>query len=106
MRQGNVIKCPSGNLWIVSDVHDTTVEAISFDSENCSAVQRLDDHTRQQTCSCGDNEYDQGEPQTDCEDCHGSGRYLKRIKGWKHSRVLALTVQEFIRKRALKAFEV
>ena len=102
MRTGNVIRDPGGSLWIVSDVHDNpanpVVEAIAFDAENVSACQRLDDHDRTETCQCVRVVAFMGEPQEDCEDCHGTGRFVRHIKGWKHSEVLASNVQEFIMK--------
>lgn len=110
MRTGNVIRDPQGDLWIVAEVHDDGpnphVEAICFDSENVSAVQRLDDHDRNESCGCeqygANGEYD-GHAE-DCTDCHGTGRYVKHIKGWKHSKVLASNVQEFIMKGVKKGF--
>lgn len=112
MRTGNVIRDPEGSLWIVSEVHDgsdkPTVEAIAFDAENVSAVQRLDDHDRNESCSCerhtSDGDYAGNDP--DCEFCHGYGRYIKHIKGWKHSKVLARNVQEFIINRMKKVWSL
>ena len=108
MRTGNVIRAPGGDLWIVTDVNDhgerPTVSAVSFDSENCSAVQRLDDHEQKETCECGDHPDFMGEPQEGCVDCHGTGRFVKKIVGWKHSKVLAPNVKEFILKGVRKSF--
>lgn len=96
MRIGNVIKDPNGGMWIVSEIDDRIVQAVSFDAENVSAVQQLEDHDRNETCSCGDNPERMGEPEPDCEDCHGEGRYVEHVKGWKRSKVLASNVQEFM----------
>lgn len=99
---GNVIKSPDGGMWIVTKCDERIVQAVSFDTENCSAVQQLDDHTRNETChdcmeECGyaeENDEDYTNP--DCETCHGTFRYERKIKGWKHSKVLATTVRNFI----------
>jgi hypothetical protein len=105
-RDGNVIKAPGGDLWIVIDVNDDVISAVSFDCENCSATQKLDDHERNETCHCGDCPEYQGEPQEDCEDCHGTGRYTKKIKGWRHSKIVASTVKEFIMKGVKRQFGI
>lgn len=119
MRTGNVIRDPHGDLWIVVDVHDdggghdyhkgkATVEAISFDSENCTAVQRLDDHEREDACSCevydSKDEYAGNDPE--CPDCKGTGRIKRHIKGWKHSKVLATNVKEFILNGVKRQFKL
>ena len=106
MRTGNVIRCPSGSLWIVTDVHEMTVKAIAFDAESVSAVQHLDDYTREDICGCGDHLEFVGEPRSDCERCQGAGRYTRLIKGWGESEVLARSVKEFIMKRAAKVFDI
>ena len=107
---GNVIEVPSGGKWIVTDVNDygnrPTVSAVSFDSENCSAVQRLDDHIRVDTCHCGDYPEFEGQPQEDCERCHGRGSYNVNIKGWERSKVLGATVKDFILKGLKKNFDI
>jgi hypothetical protein len=92
MRIGNVIRDPDGSLWIVSNINDygptPTVSAVSFHHEQVVATQRLDDHTRMETCvECTDE---------DCEDCHGIGSFPRDIVGWKHSEVLARNVQDFL----------
>lgn len=107
---GNVIRDPEGGMWIVTDIHDygdrPTIEAVAFDSENVSATQLLEDHEREKTCHCGDHPDFMGEPQEDCEDCHGRGHYVQHIKGWKRSKVLAPNVKEFILKGTKKAFGI
>ncbi len=110
---GNVIRPPKEHgdwLWIVSAVHDygvrPTVEAVCFNASNCSAVQRLDDHDDERQCACGDDEYQQGEPVSDCADCHGTGRYTKHVKGWKHSKVVAQCVEEFIMQGVKRSFKI
>jgi hypothetical protein len=111
---GNVIEAPErGGKWIVircddADKSDGVVTALSFDSENCSAVQRLNDHDRNDTCHCesytGDGEYDGNDP--DCERCHGTGSYVVHVKGWKHSKLLAPTVQDFILRGIKRAWKL
>lgn len=96
LRTGNVIESPDGGKWIVSDVDQRLVHAVAFDAENCSATQRLEDHEQERRCRCGEN--DEGIPQEDCEHCHGRGSYVVKVKGWKHSKVLAANVKEFILK--------
>lgn len=107
-RDGNVIKAPGGDLWIVTDVNDELMSAVSFDSENCSATQKLDDHEREDTCHCEvydeKDEYAGNDP--DCDDCHGTGRIKKKIKGWRHSKILAPTVKDFILKGIKKQFSL
>ena len=107
---GNVIESPEGSKWIVSEVRDhgerPVLEAISFDSENCSAVQLLEDHDDNRHCACetygpGD-EYEGNDPE--CTDCHGTGTYVVHVKGWKRSKVLAYCVQDYIISKAKKAF--
>ena len=83
---------------------DRLVEAVAFDAENVSATQYLEDHTEEVTCQCGDYPEFQGAPQEDCEDCHGTGRYLRTIKGWKHSKVLAPNAKAFIDRRLSRVF--
>ena len=101
MRIGNVIQSPCGGIWIVTDVHDDVVCAVSFDSENCSAGQRLDDHERMETC--GDC-YDY--PNEECETCHGQRDYKKPIVGWKHAKVLAPTVRDYIMQGVRKLWQL
>ena len=107
---GNVIRDPEGNLWIVTDINDygdrPTVSAVAFDSENVSATQLLEDHEREMTCHCGDHPDLEGEAQEDCEDCHGKGRYVLHIKGWKRSKVEAEHVKAFIMKGVKRAFKI
>ena len=98
MRIGNVIRVPGGDLWIVTEVHDKTIEAVSFDMENVSAIQRLDDSIHKERCGCG---YD-----SDCEDCHGIGHFDKKVIGWKRSKVIAPCVKDFIMCRAAKIFDI
>ncbi len=110
MRTGNVIRDPSGGMWIVVEVHDygdpSCVEAVSFDSENCSAMQRLDDHEKEITCHCGDFPELDGQPQADCEDCHGTGSYVVKVKGWKRSKILAPTVKDFLLRGIKRQFKL
>lgn len=81
------------------DVHEKTVEAVSFSHENVSAVQKLDDHEDCYPCECeGVNAF--------CERCNGHGTLVLKIKGWKHSKVLATNVQEFIMKGIKKAWNL
>jgi len=83
------------------------VAAISFDSENCSAVQRLEDSERTQSCHCGyEDEDEHWTHDDDCEHCHGTGEYVVKTKGWKHSKVLASNVQDFILKGIKKAWNL
>ncbi len=96
---GNVIRAPEGeggDLWIVTEVTDRTIEAVSFDSPNCAGAWRLDDHDREVTCSCGDDEYHQGAPDEECRYCHGVGHYTVHVKGWSRAKILATTVKAFI----------
>lgn len=94
-------------MWVVSRVHADTIEAISFDSENCSATQRRrKDHDREYTCFCGDDEYHEGTPDPDCETCKGTGRYTKLIVGWDRSEVLATNVKDFILAGFKKAMRI
>ncbi len=100
---GSPFTDPNGDTWIVSDVRDygdkPTIDAIAFDAENVTATQRLDDYDRDMTCPCdGDIR--------DCETCHGNGWYVQHVKGWKHSKVLAPTVQEFMMKGFKKAMGI
>ena len=76
---------------------ERTVEAVAFDAENCSAVQRLDDHEREEACHCGDG---------DCETCKGAGHYVKKVLGWKRSRVLAPNVQAYIEQALRRQFRL
>ena len=94
MRIGNVIESPGGGKWIVTSVSTDVVQAVAFDSEGCLATQRLDNHTREEMCDCTDQW--QYEPDDACETCHGTGRYQRMVVGWRHSTVLAPTVQAFI----------
>lgn len=107
-RTGNVIRDPGkhGSLWIITAVHDygdqPTVQAVSFDSENCSATQLLNDHERERVCACCHDFTTT--PELDCETCHGTGRYMEKIDGWGRSEVLAPNVQEFILRAVKKQF--
>ena len=105
---GNVIRDPTGSLWVVTAVNDHAgiVQAVSFDAENCSATQRLSNYEREQTCGCGDWPELRGIPQEDCADCHGTGRYTVQVTGWEHSEVLAPTVQEFILRGVKRSFGI
>jgi hypothetical protein len=96
MRIGNVIRPPdSRDLWIVTSVSDRLVSAVSFDSENCTATQRLEDSTQHRDCECM-NLMDGGGPDTACERCHGSGAVTVIVKGWKHAKVIAPSAQAFL----------
>lgn len=76
---------------------------MSFDFENVSAAQRLDDYEREETCPCGDH---CGAALDDCEQCHGTGRFTRKVIGWKRSKVLAPNVKAFILRRVMKGFDL
>jgi hypothetical protein len=82
------------------------IHAVSFDAENVRAIQELNDHERTRTCHCGDHPDFDGEPQDDCDTCHGKGEFVQKVKGWKHSKVLARNVQEFILKGVKKVWSL
>jgi hypothetical protein len=94
---GNVIKSPCGGLWIVAEIRGDLVEAIAFDAANCTATQRLDDHTDNR--ECGGGECDDEE----CQRCYGRGTYVADIKGWRHSKVLAESAQDYIARTLRRA---
>lgn len=94
MRIGNVIEAPGGGRWVVVNVMEHVVDAVSFDHENVRATQKLEDYTHTVDCSC--TQEWTTEPDAACEWCHGEGRYLERHQGWKHAKVLAPTVQAFM----------
>jgi len=84
-----VIEAPTGDKWIVTEVRETNISAVSFNSENVSATQKLDDFIDRrwcQTCEGTDE---------DCQFCR-NGWLDVPVKGWKHSKVLARSVEEFI----------
>lgn len=89
MRIGNVIEDPTGNKWVVTEVRETNVSAVSFDSENVSATYRLEDFIDRRWCqTCeGTDQY--------CEFCK-NGWIDVPVKGWKHCKVLAPTVLSFM----------
>jgi hypothetical protein len=99
IRIGNVIQSPDGGRWIVTEVHDHTIEAVAFDAENASAVQYRQDRDQDKTCEgCLDH------PDTDCSRCGGTGYYTERVRGWDRSKVLAPHVKAFILNRVKKVF--
>jgi hypothetical protein len=109
IRIGNVIRCPHGDLWIVTNVNDghdnpvtDTIEAISFDSENVTACQRLHDYDDRRQCS---EDYGFG-CDVDCDVCHGTGLALVHVPGWKRSKVLASNAKDFILKGVRKQFDM
>ena len=106
MRIGNVIESPGGGKWIITEIDDEQVSAVSFDYENTSAVQSLEDTVHDKTCHCGDSPELDGEPQADCERCHGSGSYAVPVRGWKHAKVLAPTVKAFIVRGMRRVFKI
>jgi hypothetical protein len=97
VRTGNVIRSPGGDLWIVTEITDKLVQAVSFDHENVSAVQKLDDSTLTKWCFNCEGQLD------DCETCNGAGQVTSPVRGWKHSKVLANSVRDFIEGNLRKA---
>jgi hypothetical protein len=101
MRKGNVIRCPSGLLWVVVGISDKQVHAVSFDSENVSATARLKDRTYDADCPhCYDERMD------DCEHCQGKGRITVVERGWENAEVLAPNVREFIMRAVRRTFGI
>lgn len=102
-RIGNVIRAPGDSgLWIVYDVNDQTIRAVSFTHENVSATQRLEDSTRRQRCSaCYDQRSSVG-----CETCNGTGEVEIAIKGWNRAKVVATSAQAFIMNGVRRQFQL
>lgn len=102
MRIGNVIESPGGGKWIVTEIDDEMVHAVSFEHENTSAVQPLEDTEYEEPCRvCGESASSLG-----CERCGETGVVTKPKTGWKHAKVLAPTVKAFIERGMRRMFKI
>src|SRR5579872_1149678 len=99
MRIGNVIESPGGGLWIVTGTSTTGVEAVSFEHENSSATMRWKNTSHQESCDC--DVFD-----SPCKKCGGSGYRTVKVWGWKHAKVLAPTVNDFIMQAIRRQFRL
>jgi len=106
---GNVVKLKSGFIIIVTD-HDREdskgnkcVWWVSFDSENCSGLTRIEPFMRSTVCFC--NEHNEGEYNEECEDCKGTGSYLVRHDGMEGAIILGSSVKSYIIKSLTKNFK-
>jgi len=107
VRTGNVVRSPEGNdLWIVTDVTDTTVRAVSFTHANSSGSFGLDDFTVTSICPCCWVEADGTDSGGGCVRCKGENEITRTVKGWKHATVVAQNVQEFIMQGFAKAMGI
>ncbi len=98
MRIGNVVRAPSGSLWIISAIDDKVVRAVSFDSENCTATQQLEDHEDSR------HRYEEYCEEETCQDGCIGHKCMVPVAGWKHSKVEASSVRQFILNGVTKQF--
>jgi hypothetical protein len=100
---GNIIKSPSGSLWIVTDINEKYMSAVSFDSTNCSLGCSKESKRQPRQCECVDYA---GESDSECEICNGTGENFLIYPGYDDFEFVASTVKDFIVNRALSIFKV
>lgn len=101
--KGNIVKSPTGSLWIVSDISEKYMSAISFNSTNCSLG--CSKETKRQSKSCGCT-YETGEADPECNNCNGTGEDFLVYPGYDEFEFVASTVKDFIVNRALSIFNI
>lgn len=101
-RIGNVVKTAYGSIVIITKVNDDITSWVSFSYSNSSGATKNKTHMRATTCFCcekNDGEYD-----SECEDCKGTGEYEKEIMGMDAAEYLADNVKEYILDSLTKNF--
>ena len=104
---GNVVKMKSGYIVIVTEVTDDTTRWISFGASNVSGTTQNKSYTEDAMCwNCNTNDDPDGNgPDCDCENCKGTGRFKKTIKGMNKAKFLADNVQDYIINKLTKNFD-
>jgi hypothetical protein len=104
---GNVVKLKNGSIVIVTENSKTfkgedCVNWVSFDSSNCSGITNVEPFMRGEACFCCEG--NEGECDTECEDCKGTGSYIKKHDGMEGAIILGSNVKEYIIKSLTKNF--
>jgi len=103
-RTGNVVKLQDNKVVIVTEVLSDHIIAIPINFTNSSIHlnHKITEHSFICGCTYGD---DDGNPDSECEICHGSGERNVINKGTVGSKILADTVKEYIIENLTKNFE-
>jgi len=101
---GNIVKSPYGSLWIVTEIDDKYMRAVSFEYTNSSLGCSKETTKRgKHQCGCVDN-YGEADPQ--CTNCEGSGEAVTVFAGYEEYEFVASTVKEFITSRMMRIFSL
>ena len=99
---GNVLKNKHGSIVIISRIRDKDyAEWVSFNSTNSAGRSHIKTHFRTEMCwTCDIN--DGGEPDEECECCHGTGEYEKEIIGLEEWKFLGYNIEQYIKTALFK----
>jgi hypothetical protein len=107
-RTGNVYKLYTGSLVIISNVriieNKEYIDYIFFDYSNSSGgsyIETKEEKSMCWECDTNNSEY----PNYECENCKGTGYYMRERIGMDKAIYLADNVKEYIMKRLLVNFD-
>jgi hypothetical protein len=105
---GNVVKTKEGYMLIVTKVttnykKEDYIEWVSFGSSNVSGGTKVKSGLESRTCFCIEN--NDGEYDSECEDCKGTGSYKIMVAGMEEATIVGRNVKEYIIKSLTKNFD-
>lgn len=109
-KTGNVVRLHNeygkGSVVVITEVRDDITHFVFIDASNCSGALKNKTYKASEMCwNCNTNDDPDGNgPDYDCENCHGSGEYMKTWYGMDKAKYLADNVKDYILDRLTKKF--
>jgi len=99
---GNVVKLDTGSIVIVTSSDKESTKWIDFSHSNCSGLTKEKTHQLKRQCFCFED--NNGDIDSECTNCKGTGEFEIEVSGMDKAERLGENVKEYIIKSLTKNF--